>query len=117
MTPLARINTVRPSNASSFRHAETFGRTAWTNLALAFAVVGFLLYYVMQANLAAADGWRLRDAQDRLSEVRQERDTLIAQQTELEDRTMLEQLARENGFTDAGTAVYLIEPDSATAAR
>lgn len=87
------------------------------NRILLVAVVVLLLYYVVQANTLAADTWRLRAAQDQLSSLRSTRDGIVAQQGQLSDRSVLTQLAAQQGMVPAGTVAYLIQSSDVATAR
>lgn len=88
----------------------------WLNAALLVIAVACFLYYVVAANGLAAQSWRFADAHDELSGLLEERNGLVAQQSELEDRTVLSALAVQNGMIPAGAVVYLVQ-DKAVAAR
>jgi len=87
-----------------------------TNLGLAVAAALLLLYYVMQVNVLAAATWEVRDARQQLAALREDRDTIAAHIAELDDRSVLQELADAAGLVPAGTVVYLVEP-GAVAAR
>ena len=78
---------------------------------IAVAIVG-LLYYVVTANGLAAQAWRLADAQGQLSSQLETRNGLIAQQAELEDRSVLTTLANSQGMVPSGAVVYLVQNQS-----
>lgn len=82
---------------------------------LAIAIVALLLYVVM-ANVLASQAWKIADARDRLTTILDERNTLVAQQSEFEDRARLTELATSVGMVPAGAVVYLMQ-DRAVAAR
>jgi hypothetical protein len=87
------------------------------NIALLFVALGLIVYYVVTVNTLASDAWRLRDSQSRLSSVRQDRDGLVAQEAQLEDRTVLQQLVTAAGMVPAGTVSYVMESSNVAAAR
>ncbi len=84
---------------------------------LMVAAVLLVVYYVVQANMIAADAWRLRDVQDQLRTSSGARDALIAQEAQLDDRTVLQALAQSQGMVPVGTVTYLIQPADVAAAR
>jgi cell division protein FtsB len=81
----------------------------WLNIALVSIAVACLLYYVIAANGLAAQAWRSTDAQDRLATLLDERNSLVAQQSALEDRSVLSALATNAGMIPAGAVVYLVQ--------
>ncbi len=87
------------------------------HVGLAIAAALLLVYYVVQANVIAADTWRLRDAQDQLRTLSSARDGLIADEAKLDDRTVLQALAQAQGMVPAGAVTYLIQPADVAAAR
>lgn len=91
------------------------GRAGWMNLALAIVGLLLLLYYVMQVNVLAASAWQLKDARQRLATLREGRDALIAQAAQLDDRPVLEELARSSGLVPAENVVYLVQPSAVAA--
>jgi len=82
---------------------------AWLNMMFIAVAVACLLYYVVAANGLAAQAWRATDAQDRLTTLLEQRNTLVAQQSALEDRSVLTSLAMEAGMVPAGSVVYLVQ--------
>jgi hypothetical protein len=86
------------------------------NTGLAAASLALLISYVIQTNLLAAQTWNAGDAHDRLTAVLEQRNSLIAQEAELDDRSVLEVLAHQQGLVPAGTVAYIIQ-DTAVAAR
>jgi cell division protein FtsB len=66
-------------------------------------------YYVVQNNDMAVQVWRARDAQTQLSELREERNELVANRASLDDRQQLTSLAVSAGMVPAGTVVYLVQ--------
>ena len=89
----------------------------WPAYVLAFLAAMCLVSYVVQANLLAADTWRLRAAQDAMASLKAERDELSAGQAKLDDRTALQVIAAAQGLAPAGHTEYLVQPDAVTAAR
>jgi len=87
------------------------------NVGLAILALAFLLGYVVQTNLLAAKTWQMRHAQDKLTLILEQRNTLIAQQSELDDRTVLQDLAIRQGFVPVGTVVYLVQDTAVAAIR
>jgi len=96
--------------------ARPEGVIGWLNIGLAVVSLTFLMYYVMQANMLASQTWKTRDAQDRLSQLLEERNGLVAQQAQLDDRIVLQDLAQSHGLVPAGAVVYLVQ-DTSVAAR
>lgn len=86
------------------------------NLGLAATSLALLIAYAVQTNLLATQTWSTRDAHDRLAVVSEQRNALIAQEAALDDRSVLETLAHEQGLVPAGTVAYIIQ-DTAVAAR
>ncbi len=86
------------------------------NIGLAITACFLLIYYVVQANAMAAQTWRAKDLQERLSILRNERNELVAQQSALDDREHLLTLVRAAGMVPAGAVVYLVQ-DRSVAAR
>lgn len=87
------------------------------NIGLALLALAFLLAYVMQANFLAAQTWRIRQSQDQLASLLEQRNTLIAQQSELDNRAVLQALAIEQGLVPVGTVVYLVQDTSVATVR
>jgi cytoskeletal protein RodZ len=85
---------------------------AWLNAALILIAVASFLFYVVTANGLAAQEWRFADAHDTLSGLLEERNGLVAQQSELEDRSVLSTLAAQAGMVPAGAVVYLVQDQS-----
>lgn len=117
MNPHAR-RTARIRTAPVPRTARSISFTmlGLTNAMLAVAAAILLLYYVMQVNVLAAVTWEVRDARVRLAALREDRDTIAAHIAELDDRSVLQELADAAGLIPAGSVVYLVEP-GAVAAR
>jgi hypothetical protein len=70
----------------------------------------FLICYVIQANGIATQVWRIRDAQQQLAALSEERNGLVAQEATLDDRQQLLELAQQSGMVPAGgTVVYLVQ--------
>ena len=97
-----------------FEDTSLFGGA---NGILGVVVVSLLVYYVVQANMLAADTWRLRTMQDELTRVRDVRAQLVAQQSQLEDRTVLTQSAVAAGMVPAGTIASLTQTANVATAR
>jgi cell division protein FtsB len=115
---LSRYNTSIAAQTAPFSvTGVSIGHAGWLNLGLAIVAVVTLMYYVMQVNVLAASAWQLKDARERLATLREDRDALIAQGAELDDRPVLEALARNSGFVPADTVVYLVEPSAVAAVR
>ncbi len=57
---------------------HTVSGLGWVNGILAVLALGALVFYVVQANALAAHAWQMRDAQERLAEVRDARTALVA---------------------------------------
>lgn len=110
------INTVRRS-ARTNGMTLVIDRHVVTNAMLALGALGLLVFYVVQVNLGAAASWRLKDAQSRFTAVRQEHDTLVAQQVGQEDRTVLQGVAKTYGLVPADAVTYIIEHDAVATAR
>lgn len=87
------------------------------HIGLVIASLVLLLYYVVQANLIAAETWRLRDVRDQLGALSGKRDALVAEEARLDDRTVLQALALTQGMVPAGTVSYLIQPANVATAR
>ena len=116
MTPNIRKNRIRTTYIPHSSRAVSFTMLGLTNAVLAVAAALLLLYYVMQVNVLAAATWEVRDASARLAALREDRDTIAAHIAELDDRSVLQELADAAGLVPAGTVVYLVEP-GAVAAR
>jgi hypothetical protein len=121
MYHLNRVNSFAPQNTAVRRNAssrvEHWGRIGQVNMTLAVAVGALLLYYVVQVNSIAATTWKLRDARDQLSVVREERNTLVARVGELDDRTVLQALAERQGLVPADGVVYIVQSSTMAAVR
>jgi hypothetical protein len=87
------------------------------NIGLAIVALVVLMYYVMQVNMLAATAWQVKDARVRLGALTDEHSALVARVAELEDRAVLQTLARDSGFVPADAVVYLIEPSTVAAAQ
>ncbi|HTP56656.1 MAG TPA: hypothetical protein VMJ72_00030 [Candidatus Paceibacterota bacterium] len=98
-------------------HAAVATTITWPAYALAFIAAACLVYYIVQANLLAADTWRLRAAQDTIASLKTERDELTASQAQLDDRTSLEAIATAHGLIPAEHVERLVQPDAVAAAR
>jgi hypothetical protein len=108
--------THRPVHQTAVMHAPSTTAIAWLNLALIAVAVASLLSYVVAANGLAAQAWRFSDAQDEIVGLLDTRNGLVAQQSALEDRTVLSALAADAGMVPAGSVVYLVQ-DKPVAAR
>ncbi len=97
--------------------AAVLPSTNWTLITLALVASACLVYYVVQANLLAADTWRLKAAQDQLASLKTDRDELAARQARMDDRTFLESLAKDQGLVPVEHTAYLVQPDAVAAAR
>lgn len=84
-------------------------------LILGFVAAFLVVYYVVQANLLAADTWRLKAATDQLVSLKTDRDNLTAQAAQLDDRTVLQTLAVAQGMVPAQTTAYLMQADAVAA--
>ncbi|HUO75576.1 MAG TPA: hypothetical protein VMU12_01490 [Candidatus Paceibacterota bacterium] len=95
----------------------TTARPLLTMPIIVFGVVALflLVYYVVQANMLAADTWRLKTAQDQLISQKSARDDLTARQAQLDDRTVLQTLATAQGMVPAEHTVYLVQSDAVAA--
>ncbi len=82
---------------------------AFLNIALIAAALCGLVVYVIAANGLASQAWQAADAQDQLNTILDERNDLIAQQSEFEDRSRLTELAHRVGMVPAGAVVYLVQ--------
>lgn len=82
---------------------------ALLNIALIVAALCGLVVYVVAANGLASQAWQAADAQDQLTTILDERNDLIAQQSEFEDRGRLTELAHRVGMVPAGAVVYLMQ--------
>ena len=82
---------------------------------MGFVATGMLVYYVVQANLLAADTYRLKTAQQQLVSLKGDRDQLTAGSAQLDDRTVLTNLAIAQGMVPAEHTVYLVQPDAVAA--
>lgn len=87
----------------------------WVNVALIALTLASFLYYVVAANGLAAQSWRFADAREELNVLLEERNSLVAQQSALEDRTVLSVLAAQSGLVPAGAVVYLVQEQSVAA--
>jgi hypothetical protein len=118
------MNPLRHNDQHHHRHLpavaaarpRTVGMVGLANIGIAAVALLCLLYYVVQVNSMASQTWRIGDARARLASLRAERDTIVARQSELDDRTVLMGLAAQSGMVPSGTVVYLVQ-DSAVAAR
>lgn len=119
MNHIRRIKTVtiHQQHIASERSLHITGMTGRLNIGLALLALAFLLAYVMQTNLLAAQTWRMRQAQDQLASILEQSNALIAQQSEFNDRIVLQELAVKQGFVPAGTVVYLVQDTAVAAAR
>jgi hypothetical protein len=95
-------------------HADS--RIRRINLGLAIVTLALLGYYVVQVNAMAAQAWTLTDANNRLSALQDERNSLVAHRASLDDRDTLVGAANQAGLVPAGPVVYLVH-DHAVAAR
>lgn len=84
-------------------------RLAMFNVVLGGISLLLIGYYVVQNNDMAVQVWRARDAQTQLSELREERNELVANRASLDDRQQLTSLAVSAGMVPAGTVVYLVQ--------
>jgi hypothetical protein len=82
---------------------------AIVNIALILTALCGLVVYVIAANGLASQAWQAADAQDRLTTILDERNDLVAQQSEFEDRSRLTELAHRVGMVPAGAVVYLMQ--------
>ena len=98
------------------RHRSSRAPARRINVALMIVVLAALMYYVIQVNAVAAHAWNMKDAQERLGILREERNTLIAQEAALDDRQALTELAVREGMVPVDTVVYLVQ-DHAVAAK
>ncbi len=92
------------------------GIVGWVNVALVTVSLGAFVFYVIQANGMTAQVWQARDARERLASIQEDRNTLVAQKSALEDRQQLAALAAQTGMVPMGTVVYLVQ-DRPVAAR
>ena len=90
---------------------------SWLNIGLAAIALALLLCYVMQTNMLAAQTWKINKAQDSLASILEERNSLVAQQSELDDRQVLQDLAVKEGFEPAGAVVYLVQDTAVASVR
>jgi len=107
-----------PHTAPTVRHrapAATLADIGWFNLGLGVLALLLLMYYVMQANLATASAWELKEARTELATAQESRDALVARQAALDDRQTLLELAASHGLVPAGAVVYLVQPDPVAA--
>ncbi len=84
-------------------------RIAWLNIGLACASLVMMVYYVVQSNSMAVQVWSSRDAQERLTTLRDQRNALVALQASLDDGQKLMALAQDAGMVPAGSVVYLVQ--------
>lgn len=87
----------------------------WPHFVLAAMALALLAFYVVQVNASSAVAWRLTAAQSRLAEVRETRSALVAQQSQLDDRQTLLDLAASQGMVPASSVVYLVQPNPVAA--
>ena len=109
MTLHRQSSVVRTSAHTSRAHVLPSHPMEWMNLGLLMVAAAALVFYVFQANSVAAQSWRTRDAQSRLSALLDQRNSLVAEQASLDDRAQLTALAAQAGFVPAGAVVYLVE--------
>ncbi len=102
--------TAHSSKGASFN----FWALGKLNIGLGVFGLGLLLGFVIQTNMLASQTWQMRQAQDDLSVNLEQRNTLVAQQSQFDDRSVLQDLATKQGLVPAGAVVYLV-PDSSVA--
>lgn len=109
---------IRTAHAPALRRdasVATLADIGWLNLGLGVLALLLLMYYVMQANLATASAWELKEARSELAAAQESRDALVARQATLDDRQTLLDLAAAQGLVPAGAVVYLVQPDAVAA--
>ena len=116
------INRIKNARTSTHAHMQAvMAHPAHSmrkiNIGLMIVAVAFLLYYVVQVNMMAAQGWSMRDANTRLASLQEAHNNLVADQATLEDRQSLADLAQQQGLVPAGSVVYLVQDHTVAAAR
>ncbi len=100
-------------------HAMHHGvRSNVLGLVNATLMIGTLILvgaYVVLANSASVNTWKVADANTRISQLSDERNTIIAQQASIEDRAQLLVLAEREGMVPANSLVYILEERSVAA--
>ncbi len=114
MNQTRRIKSGAINNQQTALPLQVAEGISWLNIGLAIMALGLLTYYVVQVNRLAAQTWNTEQAQTRLAAILDERNSLVARQSELDDRQVLQALAAKEGLEPAGAVVYLVQ-DTAVA--
>jgi len=73
-------------------------------------VVGLLLsFYIVQANMIAADKLKIKTLNERLTSINESKTSLAAEVSELDDPSELMEFAKENGMVQASKVTYIFE--------
>lgn len=105
----SKIAQCKVEDCSKAMTQQPLGIVGKLNIAFFALAIGGLLFYVIAANTLAAQAWRIADAQDQLTTILNERNDIIAQQSQLDDRARLSELAVSVGMIPAGAVVYLMQ--------
>lgn len=74
------------------------------------AVFGLLLsFYIIQANMIAADKYQVKFLNEKLTSLNEVRTSLAAQRSETEDPSELMEFARAQGMVEAKNVTYIFE--------
>ena len=73
-------------------------------------VVGLLLsFYIIQANMIAADKYKAKALDGRLTSLNEIKTSLVAEISKIEDPSELMKFARANGMVEAKNITYIFE--------
>jgi hypothetical protein len=73
-------------------------------------VLGLLLsFYIIQANMIAADRYKVKILNEKLTSLNEARTSLSAQRSETEDPSELAEFARSRGMVQASNVAYIFE--------
>jgi hypothetical protein len=91
-------------------YALPFTAVSFFNISLALLAFSLLTYYIVQANVIAADAYRIKSLQDEMLLLQEQNTSLLAEKSLIEDASVIQAFAQQHNMVSAGRdAVYLFE--------
>lgn len=109
-TQIQPINPVRSREGSQRASASNGINPILVSNVILIAVFGLLLsFYIIQANMIAADKYQVKFLNEKLTSLNEVRTSLAAQRSETEDPSELMEFARAKGMVEAKNITYIFE--------
>lgn len=89
--------------------ASSWRPVAILNYVMSAFVIIVFVYYILQANIAAADGYRIKLLNDRLSSLREQNSGLVSGKSGNEDIAVISEFAQKKSMVPAKEVTYLFD--------